>query len=47
MTRLTSMKPLLSATVLGFALAAVAGIFALYGRPDFLVMLANQFWACF
>jgi hypothetical protein len=23
------------------------GIFTLYTRPDFLVLLANQVWACF
>lgn len=27
--------------------AALAGVFALYTRPDFLVTLANQVWACF
>ena len=29
------------------ALAALAGVFALYLRPDFLVQLSNQVWACF
>ena len=29
------------------ALAALAGVFALYTRPDFLVDLSNQVWACF
>jgi hypothetical protein len=28
-------------------LAALAGVFALYTRPDFLVQLSNQLWACF
>lgn len=28
-------------------LLALAGAFALYTRPDFLVTLANQVWACF
>jgi hypothetical protein len=28
-------------------LAALAGVFALYTRPDFLITLANQVWACF
>lgn len=23
------------------------GVFYLYSRPDFLVLLANQVWACF
>ncbi len=29
------------------ALAALLGVFALYTRPDFLLTLANQVWACF
>ena len=29
------------------AVAVLAGVFALYTRPDFLVQLANQLWACF
>jgi hypothetical protein len=29
------------------ALAALGGVFALYTRPDFLLQLSNQFWACF
>lgn len=29
------------------AVLACMGVFALYTRPDFLVMLANQVWACF
>lgn len=29
------------------AAAALAAVFALYTRPDFLVTLANQVWACF
>lgn len=29
------------------AIAAPLGVFALYTRPDFLVMLADQLWACF
>lgn len=28
-------------------LAAVLGILALYQQPAFLVMLADQVWACF
>lgn len=27
--------------------AAVLAVFALYTRPDFMVMLADQMWACF
>ena len=26
---------------------ALLGVFALYMQPDFLVVLANQVWACF
>jgi hypothetical protein len=35
--------------LIGFmlALAALAGVFALYTRPDFLLQLSNQIWACF
>ena len=29
------------------AVAAVLGVFALYLQPDFMVMLADQMWACF
>ncbi|WP_255358070.1 hypothetical protein [Pseudorhodoferax sp. Leaf267] len=29
------------------AMTALAGTFALYLRPDFLVDLSNQVWACF
>lgn len=29
------------------ALAALAGAFVLYTRPDFVVQLSNQIWACF
>jgi hypothetical protein len=29
------------------ALAVLMAVFALYTRPDFLVTLANQVWACF
>lgn len=34
-------------TWLILALAALAGVFALYTRPDFLLQLSNQIWACF
>ena len=27
--------------------AALLGVFYLYSRPDFLVQLSNQIWACF
>ena len=29
------------------ALLVLLAVFALYQRPDFLVMLADQAWACF
>lgn len=29
------------------AVAVSLGVFSLYLRPDFMVMLANQVWACF
>ena len=29
------------------ASAVLLGVFALYIQPDFLVVLANQVWACF
>jgi hypothetical protein len=29
------------------ALAALAAVFVLYTRPDFLLQLSNQLWACF
>ncbi len=29
------------------ALAALLAVFALYTRPDFLLTLADQLWACF
>lgn len=38
-------KPQLLWTVL--ALAALAGVFMLYSRSDFLVQLSNQVWSCF
>jgi hypothetical protein len=28
-------------------LAGTTAVFALYQRPDFLIMLADQVWACF
>lgn len=27
--------------------AALAGVFALYLEPDFMLTMANQVWACF
>ena len=28
-------------------LAVLILVFAMYGKPDFLMMLANQMWSCF
>lgn len=29
------------------AAALLLGVFVLYGRPDFLLKLSDQLWACF
>ncbi len=29
------------------AIALLAAVFLLYTRPDFMVQMANQVWACF
>jgi hypothetical protein len=29
------------------ALVAIAGAFMLYTRPEFMVQISNQVWACF
>lgn len=31
----------------GCAVIVLLAVFALYTRPDFLVALSNQVWACF
>ncbi|MDB5894679.1 MAG: hypothetical protein JWQ88_2210 [Rhodoferax sp.] len=31
----------------GAAALALGGVFTLYTRPEFLVSLADQLWACF
>ena len=33
--------------IAGLVLAALAGVFVMYTRPDFMVQMANQVWACF
>jgi hypothetical protein len=38
---------ILKAAVWVAVAAALLAVFALYTRPDFLVTLANQVWACF
>jgi hypothetical protein len=43
-----SIRPrLLRAGWLAAAALALAGVFALYTRPGFLVTLVDQIWACF
>ena len=34
-------------TIAALAIAVLAGVFLLYSRPDFLMQMANQIWACF
>ena len=34
-------------TIRLLVLAALAAVFALYTRADFMVQMANQVWACF
>ena len=33
--------------IAGLALAALAGVFVMYTRAEFMVQMANQVWACF
>lgn len=33
--------------IYGGAVMVLLAVFALYTRPDFLVTLSNQIWACF
>lgn len=35
------------ALALALAMTLLAVVFGLYARPDFVVQLANQMWACF
>ena len=37
----------LKITLWTLAVAASLGVFMLYSRPEFLLTLANQAWACF
>ena len=34
-------------TAWAIAIAASIGVFTLYSRPDFVLTLASQVWACF
>jgi hypothetical protein len=42
-----AMKTVYVTAIFTLASMAVAGVFDLYTRPDFLVMLANQVWTRF
>jgi hypothetical protein len=43
-----ALKPwLIRSAAWGAVLAVLAGVLMLYLRPDFMVMLADQIWACF
>lgn len=41
------MTPTKKIALYALGLAALGGVFSLYLRPDFLVDLSNQVWACF
>jgi hypothetical protein len=41
------MKRSLTLGLYAGALGLLLGVFSMYTRPDFLVTLANQVWACF
>lgn len=43
---MTAMKPARAAAWTG-TLVVLALVFAAYLRPDFVVAMANQIWACF
>jgi ribose/xylose/arabinose/galactoside ABC-type transport system permease subunit len=43
----TAGRALLATAAVAVVLGALLGVFALYTRPDFLVTLASQLWACF
>ena len=46
MSRIAHLR-LVRAAWLGAAALTLAGVFALYTRPGFLVTLVDQIWACF
>lgn len=41
------MKHRHSLIIVSLASVILAGVFMLYTRPEFLVQLSNQIWACF
>jgi hypothetical protein len=40
-------KLLFKITLYSLALAALLAVFGLYTRPEFMLRMANQVWACF
>lgn len=46
-TRPAPRRRLREAAWLAVAAIVLAGVFALYTRPSFMVTLIDQFWACF
>lgn len=44
---LSSRPRVLRAAAWAAVLAAALGVLALYSRPEFLVLIADQVWACF
>ena len=41
------MKKLRTPLIWAVVSMALLGVFLLYQRPDFLVQMSNQIWACF
>jgi hypothetical protein len=41
------MKPIHKALLFSGLAAVLLLVFAMYGRPDFVLTLANQVWGCF
>lgn len=41
------MKPLHKVVLYVVSAAALALVFAMYTRPDFMMTLSNQVWGCF
>ena len=41
------MKPVRKLMLYAALLAVLLLVFVLYGRPDFMMTLANQVWGCF
>lgn len=44
---MTARRPLLRTAIWALALISLAGVFALYLRPDMVFALATQVWNCF